>query len=507
MSQAPRPRETGPDIVAAVDLGSNSFHMVVARRHEKDIQVVDRLREMVRLGGGLTRERRLTAEAAERAIACLGRFGQRVADLPPDRVRAVGTNTLRQLRDGGAFLRRAEAALGHSIEIIAGREEARLIYLGVAHGLATGPERRLVCDIGGGSTELIVGDGFEPKLMESTHLGCVSMSRRFFHDGSISVKAMDEAELAGALEIRPIKHLYREAGWQAAVGSSGTIRAIREVIEANGWSGSTGEGITREGLARVRESLLAAGHVDGLRLAGLSEERRPVFPGGVAVLRAVFEALGIASMQVSDMALREGVLYDMLGRDRDEDVRQSTVRALARRYEVDTEHAARVEATARELLRQVAAAWGLTDGAYDDLLGWAAQIHEIGLAVSHSRFHKHGAYLIAHADLAGFSRQEQALLAALVRGHRRKIGPKPFSDLPRDTRRDTLRLCMLLRLSALLHRARSPSIDVNPRLRVEDDNLRLAFPEGWLNSHPLPRMELTQEARRLKAVGFRLKCS
>lgn len=507
MRHAPRSREAGPDIVAAVDLGSNSFHMVVARRHEDDIQVVDRLREMVRLGGGLTGDRRLTAETEERAIACLRRFGQRVADLPPDRIRAVGTNTLRQLRDGGAFLKRAETALGHAIEIIAGREEARLIYLGVAHGLATGPERRLVCDIGGGSTELIVGDGFEPKLMESTHIGCVSMSRRFFPDGRLTAKAMDEAEMAGALEIRPIKHLYREAGWQAAVGSSGTIRAIRSVIEANGWSGSTDEGITREGLARVRESLLAAGHVDRLLLAGLSEERRPVFAGGVAVLRAVFEALGVASMQVSDMALREGVLYDMLGRDRDEDVRQSTVRALARRYEVDTVHAARVEATARALLQQVAGAWNLVEGVYDDLLGWAAQLHEIGLAVSHSRFHKHGAYLVAHADLAGFSRQEQVLLAALILGHRRKIGPKPFSRLPRGTGHDTLRLCVLLRLSALLHRARSPSIDVDARLRVEGDSLRLEFPEGWLDDHPLPRMELRQEAKRLKAVGFRLKCS
>ena len=495
-----------PEIIAAVDLGSNSFHMIVARRTAGDIQVVDRLREMVRLGAGLTRDRSLTPDATERAIDCLRRFGQRVADLPRANIRAVGTNTLRQVRDSGAFLREAEAALGHPIEIIAGREEARLIYLGVSHGLAAGEERRLVCDIGGGSTELIVGDGFIPKHMESIHVGCVSMSRRFFPDGALSREAMQAAEMAGAVELRPIKYGYRSAGWQSAVGSSGTIRAIRTVVVSNGWAEERA-GITREALLRLRDALVEAGHVERLNLAGLSEERRPVFAGGVAVLRSVFEALNIPAMQVSDMALREGVLYDMLGRDQDEDVRESTVKALSRRYEVDVEHAARVEATARNLFRQAAEPWRLLNGEYTHLLGWAAQLHEIGLAVSHSQFHKHGAYLVAHADLPGFSRQEQSVLAALIRGHRRKIGPKTFAMLPRDMVECTLRLCVLLRISVLLHRARSPFIDVNPGLKVSGDRMDLTFPEGWLDAHPLPKMEIKQESKRLKAVGFRLKCS
>ncbi|HEB97687.1 MAG TPA: exopolyphosphatase [Sedimenticola thiotaurini] len=493
-----------PETIAAVDLGSNSFHMIVARVVDNQFQVMDRLREMVRLREGLDARRNLAPEVAQRALGCLERFGQRVRSLPPGAVRAVGTNTLRQVRDAGAFLRAAEAALGHPIEIVAGREEARLVYLGVAHGLAAGDERRLVVDIGGGSTELIVGEGFAPRHMESMEMGCVSMSQAHFGDGRIGAKAMKRAELAGALELRPVKVEYREAGWRQAIGSSGTIRAIRTVVQRAGWCDPR-DGITADALRQLRDRLVAFGRVDRIELDGLSTERRPVFAGGVAVLRSVFKALHIERMQVSDLALREGLLYDMLGRIHHEDVRESSVRALCRRYEVDMAQAERVERTARALFAQAAAPWGLHGGEYVEILGWAARLHEIGLTVAHAGYHKHSAYLAAHSDMAGFSRQEQMVLAALMRGHRRRFPLEQFRALPPDITLCAMQLAVLLRLSVLLHRARSATLRIDALLRVEGNRLELEFPDGWLQAHPLPRMELKQEAKRLKKAGFRLK--
>ncbi|MCB1759801.1 MAG: exopolyphosphatase [Gammaproteobacteria bacterium] len=492
------------DTIAAVDLGSNSFHMIVAKVDKGNFQVIDKIREMVRLGAGITAEKLLTEESESRALACLKRFGQRLGSLPPGSVRAAGTNTLRQVRDSGRFLRKAEEALGHPIEVIAGREEARLIYLGVSHSLATGEERSLVVDIGGGSTELIIGNHFVPNYMESIHMGCVSMSRRFFSDGRISRSAMRKAELSGALEMRPVKTAFRNAGWENAIGCSGTIRAIQTVIAGMGLSEER-DGITREALLRLRDRLIEFGHIDHIELDGLSSERQPVFVGGVAVLCAVFKALEIERMQISDMALREGLLYDMLGRIHHEDVRQNTIDTLTRRYEVESAQAERVEAIARRLFEQARESWQLTSGEYEEMLAWAAQLHEIGLTVSHSQYHKHGAYLIANSDMAGFSRQEQLVLATLVRGHRRKFPQEVFEALPPDTVQCARQLCVLLRIAVLLRRARSAARLVDVRLRVERQRLELSFPAGWLKSHPLHKTELKQEKKRLKAAGFKLK--
>ncbi len=492
---------TCPDTIAAVDLGSNSFHMIVARVDSGQIQVIDRLREMVRLGSGLDEHKHLTAEAQERALACLERFGQRLRSLPPGSVRAVGTNTLRLLREAETFLAHAEEKLGHPIEVIAGREEARLIYLGVAHGLAAGNERRLVVDIGGGSTELIVGDGFTPNRCDSLHMGCVSMSRAYFADGTISMAAMKSAEAAAAVELRPIRAEYRTMGWQRAIGSSGTIRTIRNLIQAAGWGS---EDITLPALKRLRKALAEAGRLDRLKLEGLSPERWPVFPGGVAILIAVFNTLRLQSMQVSDQALREGLLYDMLGRIRHEDIREQAVLTLCKRYAVDLTHARRVEATALALFRQAEPHWALSHGEYADLLRWAALLHELGLTVAYSQFHKHGAYLIEHSDLPGFSLQEQAALAALVRVHRRKFPREVFDRLPEGIRLQCLRLCLLLRLAVLLHRSRSATHPPAAALQVTEKALDLRFPPGWLERHPLTRMELEQEAAYVKAAGFGL---
>jgi exopolyphosphatase / guanosine-5'-triphosphate,3'-diphosphate pyrophosphatase len=491
-----------PQTVAAIDLGSNSFHMIVARIDDGHLQVIDRLKEMVRLGEGLTNDKNLRADVTERALACLERFGQRLRGMPPGSVRAVGTNTLRQLRPETRFLEQAELALGHPIEVISGREEARLVYLGVAHGLEAGTERRLVVDIGGGSTELIVGEGFAADLRESLHMGCVSMSLRWFADDKITTKLMDKAELSGALEVRPVRELFRRAGWVNAVGSSGTIKSIATVVAAEGWSE---DGISAESLLRLREALIAAGRTSAISFKGLAEERRPVFAGGVAVLRSVFTTLGIGHMQVSDEALREGLVYEMMGRIHHEDVRERTVAALTRRFAVDRAHARRVRTTALALFRQVAAPWGLHDLDYPLFLAWAARLHEVGVVISHSQYQKHGGYLLRSADLSGFTRQQQQVLAALVLGHRRKFPVQEFLALPCPIQDASRRLCVLLRLAVLIHRGRSPNTKPRPRLIAEGDDLRLSFPGNWLDGHPLTRLELEQEAQTLTAAGMTLE--
>lgn len=494
-----------PEVLAAVDLGSNSFHLIVARLENGQLHVIDRLREMVRLAAGLDEHRMLTDEAQARALGCLRRFGERLRDLPQGAVRAAGTNTLRQARNGDAFRLAAERALGHPIEVIAGREEARLVYLGVAHGLASVKGRRLVIDIGGGSTEFIIGEGFDPLYRESVAVGCVSMSEAVFGDGRVTEKRMRKAELVTRIELEPIEASYRRTGWEATVGSSGTVRAIGAILEAQGWSQN---GISRAGMAKLRQALIDAGHVDLLSVGGLKDERRPVLAGGFAVLSAAFEALGIEHMQVSDMALREGLLYDFLGRFRHEDVRENTVSRLATRVGVDAEQARRVEGTARFCLEQVAAPWSLVAEAHGEVLAWAARLHEIGLVVSHHQYHKHGAYILLNADLAGFSRQEQAVLAALVRAHRRRFALPVFDALEEADRTPAKRLCLVLRLAALLHRGRMDdhlpefALSIDP---ADPDRIRLQFPEGWLDAHPLTAADLKQEASRLKAAGFKLK--
>jgi exopolyphosphatase/guanosine-5'-triphosphate,3'-diphosphate pyrophosphatase len=490
-------------IIAAVDLGSNSFHMIVAQIENEQMQVIDRLKEMVRLGAGLTKKKHLTHEASERALDCLSRFGQRLRDLPAESVRVVGTNTLRQVRDGGKFLRQAQAALGHRVEIIAGREEARLVYLGVAHGLAADDDqdKRLVVDIGGGSTELIIGQSMEAQARESLFMGCVSYSQRFFPDGKITEQAMNAALIAGRLEIRPYQTSYHASQWVQAVGSSGSIKSIRDVVQAAGWSDTD---ISRKSLKKLRKTLVQAGHIEELSLEGLSDDRKPVFAGGVAVLSAVFQALDIAQMRVSDLALREGLLFELLGSIHHHDVRDRTVDTLVLRYSLDDVQGQLVATTAASLLSQVQTSWDLAGEHNAQMLNWAARLHEIGLAISHGSFHKHGAYILAHADMPGFSRQQQKILSPLVGGHRRKLTEQLFHDLPKDNRKKNLRLCIILRISVLMHRGRSHAKKPALGISVKKRHISLSFPSGWLAGHPLTKAELAAEAQRLESVNYLL---
>ena len=489
---------------AAIDLGSNSFHMIVCRLSNGDIHVEDRLRETVRLGAGLDESRRLTLEAQANALACLERFGQRLRGMPYGAVRAVGTNTLRQAKNSVEFLAAAEQALGHPIEVISGVEEARLIYLGVAHSTGADEQRRFVMDIGGGSTELIIGEGFQPRYMQSLYMGCVTTTQKFFGDGKISSKTVKRAELAARMELEPVEAIYRQLGWQKAIGASGSIRAIRDVVRESGWSD---EGITLDSLKKIRDAMLAAGSIDKLQLKGLNAERVPVFPGGAMILLATFKALGIERMQVSDGALREGLIHELLGRVQHEDVRNRAVANLARRYHVDPAQAKRVAKTACAYATQVAQAWKLDIIEARQWLDWGARLHEIGLDIAHSQYHKHGAYIAEHADIEGFSRQEQLVLASLIQNHRRKFTAAPFKRLAEHRAEGAQTLAILLRLAVLLHRSRSPAPLPAIQLSAGKKRLAVSFPPGWLEGHRLTHADLEQEAAFLKAADFTLEFS
>jgi len=495
-----RPGEAA-EVMAAVDLGSNSFHMVVARNQHGEPSIVDRLREMVRLASGLDDDGVLDGASQERALACLRRFGQRLRDMRAHQVRVVGTNTLRRAGNAEVFLAQAEEALGHPVEVISGIEEARLIYLGVSHYADFTDGANLVIDIGGGSTELIIGEGYEPQHLESLYVGCVGVSRAHFSDGKLSAKRFERARLAVRLELRPIAATFRRRGWKRAVGSSGTVRAACEVAQELRLADN---GVTLAAVEAVIEELIKARHVEDLRLPGLGPERAPVFAGGMAILAEIMSTLKIERLDISSGALREGLLYDMLGRLQDEDARDRSIRAMQRRYHVDLEQAARVEATAAALLDQVARGWNLAAQRFRQLLVWAARLHEVGLDIAHARYHHHGGYLIENSDLPGFVRLEQQLVARLVTLHRRKLDDPFLDELPGSWRAPLFKLVVLLRLATLLHRSRSPSDLPTIGLVPGKDSLELKFPHGWLDDNPLTAADLEQEEDWLRARGFEL---
>jgi len=478
--------------------------MIVGRLQNGQLQLIDRLREPVRLAAGLDDDQQLHPDVAERALDCLRRFGQRVHDLQPGNIRAVGTNTLRIARTNRGFMEQAQEALGHRIEVISGIEEARLIHLGVAHSLADPGGQRLVVDIGGGSTELIIGEGFDPVYLESLYMGCVNISQRFFSSGVISKKAMKDAILAARLELQASKETLRRLGWSMATGSSGTIRTVRDVVRESGWSDS---GITAESLKQLRNTLIEIGQAEGIDLPAVSEDRKPVFAAGVAILSAVFQALKIDRMQYSSGAVREGLLYDLLGRIQHRDIREATVQSLTQRYHVDPDQAQRVEKTAVALANQLVQQWQLCREDIDLWLRWAALLHEAGLVIAHNQYHKHGAYLVEYSDLAGFSLLEQGFLATLVRCHRRKFRRLLVETLPEDRQEKTIRLAILLRLSVLLHRNRSQAEEPEIRVSATEQSIQLKFPEGWLEQHPLTLADLDQEKKHLKPVCYKLEYS
>lgn len=482
-------------ILAAVDLGSNSFRLQVARVEGGQLYMLDGMREPVRLAAGLTPEKYLDTEAQQRALAALGRFAERLRDLPRNAVRVVGTNSLRVAKNAADFIPQAEHALGFPIEVIAGREEARLIYLGVAHGLPQSKDNRLVIDIGGGSTEFIIGSGLTPLKLESLYMGCVSFSGRFFPDGKITKQNLKQAELAARNELQTIVADYK-GQWQKAIGSSGTARAISEILELNGYSKGA---ITRDGLDRLRAHLLDAGDIQKLELQGLRPDRIPALAGGFAIMYAAFCELGITRMEPALSALREGVLYDLLGRFHNDDMRDVTAQQFMQRYHVDAKQAVRVVRLAQTLAQQFAGSE--IDEAAMRLLGWAASLHEIGISVAHSGYHKHTAYILANADMPGFSNKEQARLSLLALAQRGKLSR--LQGQLKNT--EDFVLAMSLRMAVLFYRSRSDTSLPALQGRFSGTKFHLTMDPDWLAQNPLTETALQDEIKQWKNLGVGLQ--
>ncbi len=490
-----------PELLAAVDLGSNSFRLLIGRvvKTPAGTQVypLDSLKETVRLASGLTKEKKLDAESQQRALIVLERFGDRLGGFPPHMVRAVATNTLRVAKNAREFLVKAEAMLGFPIEVIAGREEARLIYTGVANTAPLGSGSTLVVDIGGGSTEFIIGEGHEPRLMESLFMGCVSYSLKFFPNGEIDKQNLKQAELAAQKELEVIARDYLDAGWQNAIGSSGTARALGEILEQNGLAS---QGITRDGLAALRELMLRAGNADRLKLEALKPDRIPVLPGGFAIMSAVFKMLDLEALAVTDGALRQGVLYDLLGRTEHHDMRDVTIGQFTHRYGVDRAQSRRVAALAHDLLRPSIDPAREADAEIERRLHWAAMLHEIGLSISHAGYHKHSAYILSYADMPGFSKMDQSKIALMALGHTGKL--TKLAGAVEDPNEWLAVLC--LRIAALIHRRRT-DLDVSQlRLERHGSGFTLHADAAWLADHPLTEFNLRQEAAEWSRIGITL---
>ena len=478
-------------LLAAVDLGSNSFRLEIGRLDHGQINRTEYLKETVRQGNGLDGDRNLTQEAMQRGWECLARFGERLAGFKKNQVRAVATQTLREARNRDEFLSKAHKILGFPIDVIPGREEARLIYQGVARLLPQSNERRLVVDIGGRSTEMIVGKGLEALDTESYRVGSVAWSMKYFPDGQFNLRAFKAAEVAAKAVLDEAVNTYQAGFWDVAYGSSGTIGAVGDALAASGWP----EGVVSQaGLDWLLDRLIKAQSADRLKLDGMREDRRAVIGGGVSVLRAVFELLGIQQMQTAVGALRHGVLYDLIDREQDEtDLRSTSVARLATRFAVDTAQAERVSSVARHLFLMAIEQVNIADSQRRlRKLQWAAQLHEIGSQISHSDYHKHGAYILDNADAPGFAQPELHRLSLLVLGHRGKLRKldADFEDHP------FMLQLLCLRLAVILCHARlTPNLDSLTLASRADPSkhFMLGCKQGWLDAYPQSAHLLREE--------------
>ncbi|MDI3428846.1 exopolyphosphatase [Aeromonas sp. V90_14] len=487
-------------LYAAVDLGSNSFHMVIARLTEGRLQIVDRIKERVRLAEGMDGQRRMSAEAMTRGLDCLALFAERLTNIKPDQIRIAGTYTLRRASNAREFVSEAAKVLNHPIEIISGQEEARLIYQGVAHTQHI-EGQVLVVDIGGGSTELIIGEGFDHKALTSRKMGCVSFTQSFFANGKLSEKAFNNAVLEAQHQLAPIINQYRKLGWQSCLGSSGSIRTVRDVLQGEEW---TDGAITLAGLERLKQEMIRHKRVGDLKLAGLTEERQEVFAAAVAILLGLFTSLPIERMDYSDGALREGLLYEFEERLQHHDIRERTALALSTHYRIDKRQAGRVEQSVLTLFDLLSGTWEMPEEPYRAILGWAARLHEIGLAINYSGIHRHSAYILQHTDLPGFNQDDQALLAALVRFHRKGLKLSELPSLPNHDEQTVLRCIRILRLAVAAHHRRQDNLLPDWHVQAAGDQLVVTLPLDWCDENKLLMQNLEKEHRYCQEQGWPL---
>ncbi|PQJ66181.1 exopolyphosphatase [Photobacterium angustum] len=495
-NSSPQPRE-----IAAIDIGSNSFHMVVARIVGQSLQIVSRHKQRVHLASGLDKHLNLDQAAMNRGLSCLAMFAERLQGFKPENVRIAATYTLRQAQNAHIFLQRAERILPFPIEIIPGTEEARLIYLGVAH---TQPDKgkKLVIDIGGGSTELVIGEDFDTHILYSKHMGCVSYNKLFFSNGKLSRKNIAAAQLAARQKLESIASKYTDIGWDKTLGSSGTIKAIREVLIAQGHSDGV---ITSSRLHRLLDQISAFKHQDDLELPGLTDERKPVFAAGVAILSAVFEALDIDDMHFSSGALREGLLYEMEQRFRHSDIRIRTADAMAKQYNIDTTQAKRVQTTAIEIYDQIDTQPGMKKNELSTLLSWGALLHEVGLNISYPGFHRHSAYLLRYSTMPGFNIEQQTVLSTLVRYQRKTLKLTEMPELTIYKRKHLYPLIRTLRIAVVLNGQRSDEPLPHIKVKADKEHWQLTLPKGWTTENKLLAADMRTEQEYWHKAGWMLE--
>lgn len=486
--------------LAAIDLGSNSFHMIIAEPFQSELRILEKRGVKVQLAAGLDQHQILSEDAIQKGLDCLQDFSHRLNGFKPEQVRVMGTNALRVAKNREEFITRASKFFPYPIEVIAGREEARLIYVGVSHTVADHGGKRVVFDIGGGSTECVLGRGFTPIILESLHMGCVSYTQRFFPGGLITEQQFLSAKIAAKRELFNIRPAFEEEGWKACIGSSGTVRAAETTAVANGWSQHH---LCKVGLERLIDHCLNCDHVNEMDIHGLKPDRRPVFIGGLAILAAIFEVFDVEQMTYSDGALREGILWEMRGAHDTGDIRWRTIQSLQERYHVDRDHATRVANTASRLFDQLACTGQITM-THRPLLLWASHLHEIGLSLSHSGFHKHGAYIAEHSDLLGFTRHMQSRLAFLIRLHRRKINRDIIDAISVNDCASIVLLIRILRLAVILNLSRSDQHITHPLIDYHEGELILGIDAAWCESHPLTMGDLDDERHLQSQVGWTL---
>lgn len=491
-------------LLAAVDLGSNSFRLEIGRVEHGQIQRVDYLKEAVRQGGDLDEERNLTPDAIERGLKCLARFGETLKGFPPHCVRAVATQTLREAKNRDVFIRQAKKALGYDVEVISGVEEARLIYQGVSRLLPQSNEKRLVIDIGGRSTEFIIGQHFTTETTDSLRVGSVAWSLKYFADGQFSERNFQRAEIAAESFLDMVAETYQSKHWDVAYGASGTVGAVADILECAGFGADI---VTQEGLTWLRHQLIKAKHVNHLELVGLKEERKAVIAGGLSILIAVFDILKLDTLVVAKGALRHGLLYDMIAEDdATEDLRDASIYRLTTRFGANKTQASNVSKVALRFYDLLTPSLHVPEEDMHDfikhrqILGWAAYCHEIGCAISHSESQRHGAYILDNTELMGFAQSELHRLSLLVLGHYGKLR-KLEADF-----NDEVFICQLLALRLAVIFCHSRNMPVLKNLQLTRDGYRflLSLPSAWQKAFPQTCYLLEEEVLSWQKTNWQL---
>jgi len=490
--------------IAVLDIGSNSFHLVVVRIISGTVQTLHKLKQKVRLAEGLSEEGYLSEEAIRRGLETLKTFEKSISGFEPDSVRIVATYTLRKARNAHKFIKAARKIISYPVEIISGQEEARLIYNGVAH-TNTLDGNTLVVDIGGGSTEFALGEKLQPKVLRSLDMGCVSYTQRFFKDGGLTQKRFDSAITAAQQQLEKIEDPFGKIGWQQCIGTSGSIESMISMYCDD--PDFCCHNLTLEQLEDLMAYCIKRGEITRLELGEINELRTQVFPAGLAIMIAIFRSLKVQQLNYVTSALREGVIYEMDDSLRHNDIRERSVQSLAIRYDVDAQQANLVLDSCFNLYEQVKEDWQLQDNRVRALLGWAALLHEIGLHIHSRGVQKHSFYILQHADLHGFNAEQQAFLAMLTRFHRKKIRLAEIPELTQFRQIELLQCLIILRLSVLLNIKRQDNFVPEIEMEVDDHSISLAFPDEWLAQHPVIKADLEQEQEYLVNIGFKLSFS